>query len=145
MTTAEDAKTKPSALDPDALEVAPGTKHENLEGWVPEFAHQREIFEAFDKAFDYRGDVTLTLKDGSKVEGYIFDRKTGSSLEDSLVRLFPVNANEKRSVKYAEIARLEFTGKDRAAGKHWEAWVKQYNDKKSRGEKNIALHPEALD
>ena len=145
MKTAEEAKTKPAALDPDALEVAPGTKHENLEGWVPELANQREIFEAFDKAFDYRGDVTLTLKDGSKVEGYIFDRKTGSSLEDSLVRLFPVNANEKRSVKYAEIARLEFTGKDRAAGKHWEAWVKQYNEKKARGEKDIALHPEALD
>jgi hypothetical protein len=143
--TAEVSREQPKVLDPDALEVAPGTKHENLEGWVPEMATQQEIFDAFDKAFDYRGDVTLTLKDGSKIDGYIFDRKTGKSLDDSVVRLFPVNADEKRSVKYADIARLEFTGKDRAAGKHWESWVKQYNEKKARGEKNIALHPEALD
>jgi len=48
-------------------------------------------------------------------------------------------------VSYAEIARLEFSGKDRAAGKHWEAWVQKYNEKKAAGEKNIALVPEALD
>src|SRR6187402_3681519 len=137
--------TKPVILNPDALEVAPGTKHENLEGWVPEFAREKEIFEAFDKAFDYRGDVTLTLKNGEKVEGYIFDRRTGQSLADSHVRLFPAASNEKRSIGYAEIARLEFSGKDRAAGKHWEAWVKQYNEKKARGEKNIALHPDELE
>ena len=46
---------------------------------------------------------------------------------------------------YAEIARLEFSGKDRAAGKHWEDWVKAYNEKKAAGEKNIALAPEALE
>jgi hypothetical protein len=40
---------------------------------------------------------------------------------------------------YAEIARLEFSGKDRAAGKHWEDWVKAYNEKKAAGEKNIAM------
>jgi hypothetical protein len=48
-------------------------------------------------------------------------------------------------VSYAEIARIEFTGKDRAAGKHWEAWLQKYAEKKAAGEKNIALHPEALD
>ena len=46
---------------------------------------------------------------------------------------------------YAEIARLEFGGKDRAASKHWEDWVKKYNEKKAAGEKNIALHPEVLE
>ena len=53
---------------------------------------------------------------------------------------FAPNAPEKRKVSYAEIARLEFSGKDRAAGKHWEDWVKAYNEKKAAGEKNIALH-----
>ena len=48
-------------------------------------------------------------------------------------------------MSYAEIARLEFTGKDRAAGKHWEDWVRSYNEKKAAGEKNIALVPEALE
>jgi hypothetical protein len=48
-------------------------------------------------------------------------------------------------VSYAEIARLEFSGKDRAAGKHWVDWVKAYNEKKAAGEKNIALVPDKLD
>ena len=61
------------------------------------------------------------------------------------MQYFTPNAPEKRKVSYAEIARLEFTGKDRAAGKHWEDWVKKYNEKKAAGEKNIALVPEALE
>jgi hypothetical protein len=125
--------------------LAPGTKHENLEGWIPELASEQEIFEALEKAFDYRGDVSLTLTDGSKIEGYIFDRRTGNSLENSFIRLFPANSKEKVSVPYAQITRLEFSGKDRAAGRHWEAWVQQYEQKKAAGEKNIGLHPEKLD
>ena len=56
-----------------------------------------------------------------------------------------MNSTEKVQVVYADIARLEFSGKDRAAGKHWESWVEQYNKKKAAGEKNIALHPDKLD
>ena len=100
---------------------------------------------ALEKAFDYRGDVTLTLKSGERIEAYIFNRSTGATLADSWVQYFTPKATEKRKVSYAEIARLEFTGKDRAAGKHWEDWVKAYNEKKAAGEKNIALHPEALE
>lgn len=134
-----------AALNPDELEVAPGAHHEDLEGWIPELASESEVRDALEKAFDYRGDVTITLKSGERLEAYIFDRKTGSTLADSYVRLFPVDSPEKRQIVYGEIARLEFTGKDRAAGKHWEDWVKKYNEKKARGEKNIGLHPESLD
>ena len=55
-------------------------RHENLEGWIPELATDAEIFDAFEKAFDYRGDIVITRKDGEKIEGYIFDRKAGKSL-----------------------------------------------------------------
>jgi Zn/Cd-binding protein ZinT len=129
----------------ETLEVAPGFVHENLEGWIPEFAGDEEIRQAFEKAFDYRGDVTLTLKSGERIEAYIFNRQTGPTLAESFVQYFTPNATDKRKVSYAEIARLEFTGKDRAAGKHWEAWVEKYNAKKAAGEKNIALVPEALE
>jgi hypothetical protein len=61
------------------------------------------------------------------------------------VQYFTPGAPEKRRVSYAEIARLEFSGKDRAAGKHWEDWVKKYNEKKAAGETNIALTPDALE
>ena len=129
----------------EALELAPGTEHQQLEGWIPEMASEDEVRAALEKAFDYRGDVSITLKSGKKIEAYIFNRHTGASLADSWVQYFVPNAPDKRKVSYADIARLEFSGKDRAAGKHWEDWVKAYNEKKAAGEKNIGLHPDALE
>lgn len=132
------------AANPDSLEVAPGTAHENLEGWIPQLASDEEIRSALEKAFDYRGDVTITRKDGSRIEGYLFDRRSAGTLKDSLVRLYPKNSQEKILISYADIAALAFTGRDTAAGKSWEAWMKKYAEKKAAGEKNIALHPEPL-
>jgi hypothetical protein len=141
--SASEHQTKP--LDPESLELAPGTEHEVLEGWVPALASEQEIVHALEKAFDYRGDVTITRKDGSVVEGYIFDRRTGPSLAESYVRLFPKDSPEKMTIAYSEIAGLAFTGKDRAAGASWEAWVKKWNEKRAAGEKGFGLHPEKLD
>ena len=129
----------------EALEIAPGTVHEKLEGWIPQLAGDEDLRQALEKAFDYRGDVTITLKSGQRIEAYIFNRQTGATLADSYVQYFTPSAPEKRKLGYADIARLEFSGKDRAAGKHWEDWVKAYNEKKAAGEKNIALVPDALE
>lgn len=139
------AAGEPQNSDPDSLEVAPGFIHEKLEGWVPELATEEEIRRAFEKAFDFRGDVTITRKDGSKVEGYIFDRRTGSTLADSIVRLFPKDADQKVTVAYSDIAALAFTGRDTAAGKSYEAWVRKYWEKRAAGEQNIAIAPEPLE
>ena len=98
--TGQKGATTPQ-LDPDSLELAPGTKHENLEGWAPVLGSDAEVLDALEKAFDYRGDVTITCKDGSSVEGYIFDRKTGASLDQSWVRFFPKDSPEKRSLAYS--------------------------------------------
>ena len=133
------------ALNPDTLEVAPGTVHEKLEGWVPTLATEDEVRAAFEKAFDFRGDVTITRKDGSKIEGYIFDRRTGRTLADSVVRLFPKDSDTKVSVPYSDIAALAFTGRDTAAGKSYEAWVRKYWEKRAAGEKDIAITPEPLE
>ena len=133
-----------NAMNPDALEVAPGTAHERLEGWIPELAGEEELRVALEKAFDYRGDVTITRKDGSKVEGYLFDRRSAQTLRESLVRLYPKNSNEKVAISYADIGALEFTGRDTAAGRSWEAWMKKYAEKKAAGEKDLSLHPEPL-
>ena len=109
-------------------------------------ATDAEIRSALEKAFDYRGDITITRKDGSAVEGYLFDRRsTGPALSDSVVRLIPKDCDEKVSICYSDVARLEFTGRDTAAGKSFETWVKKYQEKKAAGEKNIGLEPEKLD
>ena len=131
--------------NPEELEHVPGRERENLEGWIPQLAGEQEIHAALEKAFDYRGDITVTLKSGEKIEGYIFDRRAGKSLADSVVRLYPKSGNEKLSIRYADVAALAFTGKDTAAGKSWEAWMKKYREKKAAGESNIGLHPEALE
>ena len=142
MTGPADGKT---IKDADSLEVAPGFAHEKLEGWVPELASDEEVRQALEKAFDYRGDVTITRKDGSKVEGYVFDRRTGKSLQDSAVRLFPKDSDKKISIPYSDIAALAFTGRDTAAGKSFEAWVRKYWEKKAAGEKNIGIQAETLE
>jgi hypothetical protein len=134
-----------SHLNPDEIEVAAGREREQLEGWVPELATDAEIREALEKAFDYRGDITITRKDGSKVEGYLFDRRSGFSLVDSFVRIIPSTEKTKVNVAYADIAAIAFTGRDTAAGKTFEAWVAKYWAKKAAGEKNIQIEPEKLD
>jgi hypothetical protein len=131
--------------NPDALEVAPGTAHEKLEGWIPDLASEADVRQALEKAFDYRGDVTITRKDGSKVEGYIFDRRTGPTLKDSFVRIIPANKREKLSIPYSEIAALKFSDRDPAAGKSFEAWIRKYWEKRAAGEKNIQIAPEPLE
>ena len=134
-----------STSDPDLLDVAEGTVHEKIEGWIPSLATEEDLREALEKAFDYRGDVTITRQDGSRVEGYIFDRRSGSTLETSVVRLIPQNSNEKIAIPYSDIAALAFTGRDTAAGKSWEAWVRKYWGKKAAGEKGIGIQADSLD
>jgi hypothetical protein len=136
----------PKLSNADETEEQLGAVHENLQGWVPTLATEEEIRAAFDKAFDYRGDLTITLKDGQKIEGYIFDRRAESPrLSECVVRVMPKNHPDRVSIPYNNIAALAFTGKDTAAGKSFEAWVKKYKEKKAAGEKNIGIESEPLE
>jgi len=130
---------------PDEMEVAQGREREQLEGWVPELASDAEVRDALEKAFDYRGDITITRKDSSQVQGYLFDRRTGATLAESFVRIMPTGQPGRLSIAYSDIAAIAFTGRDTAAGKSFDAWVKKYWEKKSAGEKNIQIEPEKLD
>jgi hypothetical protein len=129
----------------EILEVAPGAEHEQLEGWIPSLATEEEIRQALEKAFKYRGDVTITRRNGDRLECYIFDRRYGATLADSVVRVIPKDSTERVSIPYSDIAGLSFSGRDTAAGKSWDAWIRKYWEKKMAGEKNISLEPEALE
>jgi len=132
-------------LNPDEMEHAAGREREVLEGWIPNLATEGEVREALEKAFDYRGDITLTLKGGQRVEGYLFDRRPGADLQTSTVRIIPNQEKTRVSIAYSEIAALTFSGRDTAAGKTFDAWVKKYQEKKAAGEKNIQIEPERLE
>ena len=130
---------------PDELEVVPGFERENLQGWIPKLATEADVRAVIEKAFDYRGDVTITRKDGGEITGYLFDRRIGPTLETSVVRLMLATSNDRPAIPYSEIAAIAFTGRDTAAGKSYEAWVKKYWEKRAQGEKNISIEPEALE
>jgi hypothetical protein len=134
-----------STLNPEELEVAPGRAKESVEGWVPELATEQDLREALEKAFDYRGDVCLTLKNTRSIEGYVFDRVTGDSLANSFVRIISKDSGERMKIAYQEISALAFTGRDTAAGKSWEAWVKKYWQKKATGAPGASLQPDSHD
>jgi hypothetical protein len=129
----------------DELEVVPGFERENLQGWIPQLATEADVRAVIEKAFDYRGDVTVTCKNGSAITGYLFDRRIGPTLAESVVRLMLAGSNERPAIPYSEIAAIAFTGRDTAAGKSYEAWVKKYWEKRAKGEKNISIEPEALE
>jgi hypothetical protein len=135
--------------NPDEIEHAEGRERENLEGWIPALATEAEVREALEKAFDYRGDITVTRKDGTSVEGYLYDRRQEPTLEASLIRIIPTprpgQPVERMMISYADIAALNFSGRDSAAGKTFDAWVKKYWEKKAAGETNIQIAPERLD
>lgn len=89
---------------------------------------------ALDEAFGYRGDVTIITKDARRIEGYIFDLRSGKSFEESCVRILTGTSDERVVVRYNEIQSLEFSGRDTAAGKSWENWLRKYAQKKVAGE-----------
>jgi hypothetical protein len=138
------SESSAAPADPNVLEVVPGVQREKLEGWVPALATPEELRSALEQAFDYRGDVLIMRKDGSKIEGYIFDRRSGPTLTDSYVRVLAKEGGGKLSVSYSDIAALAFTGRDMAAGKGWETWVRHYWEKKAAGE-SASLQPERLE
>ncbi len=134
-----------ASLSDTADHVTARKEPENLEGWIPPLASPEDIVEALEMAFSYRGDVTIHTRQGQIIEGYIFDRGGhGRGLENSYVRLYPKGSTEKVRVAYSAITRLEFSGRDAAAGKSFQTWLKKYQEKKAAGETNIRIDPEEL-
>lgn len=116
----------------------------SLQGLVATRDDERALLAALEQAFDYRGDVTLTLTDGTSVFGYVFDRRRGVGLSASSVRLLTPESNERVVVPFDRIARVEFTGRDTAAGKSFATWIKRYVEKKLAGQK-ASIESEPLD
>jgi hypothetical protein len=121
-----------------------GSDTASLAGFSADLADDATRFDVLEKAFDYRGDVALTLVGGAKVEGYLFDRRRGKGAEDSYIRVMAAQGGEKVKVPYHAVARIEFSTRDPAAGKSFETWVKKYIEKKTRGEA-ANLESESLD
>jgi transcriptional antiterminator Rof (Rho-off) len=93
----------------------------SLEGREFKPVSLEETIESVELAFDYRGDVTLTLQSGESVTGYIFNRQTLT--DGSYLELFSADRPDAWRISYLDIATIAFTGEDTANGKSWETWV----------------------
>ena len=102
------------------------------------------LSDALEAARDYRGDVTLELADGTVVEGFIYDRTHGTNAAESRVRMLPKDGGPRVTILQDRITAVAFTGKDAAAGKTWENWVRRYAEKRLAGEK-ACIESEKLD
>ncbi|TAJ09503.1 MAG: hypothetical protein EPO61_05435 [Nitrospirae bacterium] len=100
-----------------------GSEAQSLEGRIFRPANPKELAEAVEQAFDYRGDITLVLASGATIEGYLFNRTpTGSR---PFLQMFPKGQSDERMIEYADIVSISFSGKDTASGKSWESWVEK--------------------
>jgi hopanoid biosynthesis associated radical SAM protein HpnH len=110
-----------------------------------EVATPDKLADGLEQAFDYRGDVTIKLRTGDQLDGYIFDREQSGDPGTAKIRIMLKSDRRKVTIPYSQIERLAFTGRDMADGRSWEAWVKKYTESKAAGKKNIELVPEAID
>ena len=93
-----------------------------LEGWTPEIGGGLTLEEVVERAFDYRGNVTVVRTDGAEVEGYLFNRC--GDVAAPFVELFDGNGDGPLTIRYAEIRTIRFTGRDTAAGNSYAAWLR---------------------
>lgn len=87
-----------------------------------------EIHDQIEAAFDYRGHVTLTLADGSAVEGYVYNRDLRAA--EPYVELFVKNSDERRRIPVKALKAVGLTGEDCAAGKSFEDYQKKKSAEK---------------
>lgn len=88
---------------------------------------------AIAAACDYRGDVTVHLGSGDPIAGYLYDVVRPDEA-GGVVRLLPQDGGSRVTVPIGEIAGIEFSGRDTAAGKSFDTWVRKYAEKKLAGE-----------
>jgi len=93
-----------------------------LEGWSPQIGPTLSLAEVVDKAFDYRGNVTVVRTDGSETEGYLFNRNADAAVP--FVQMFDVSGEGPYTIAYHDIRTIRFTGRDTAAGNSYAAWLR---------------------
>jgi hypothetical protein len=93
-----------------------------LEGWDPGPLDGAALAEAVERAFDYRGDVTLVRRDGGELLGYLFNRNV--DVPAPYVQLYASEGGAPVTIPYADIRSIRFTGRDMAAGNSYAAWLR---------------------
>jgi hypothetical protein len=94
----------------------------SLQGWDPGTVDGPELSYVVERAFDYRGDVTVVGRDGREIVGYLFNRN--ADVREPFVELFERDRGDRITIAYGEIRSIRFTGRDTAAGNSYAAWLR---------------------
>ena len=102
-----------------------------LEGWDPGSLHGDTLADVVERAFDYRGDVTIVRRDGDELVGYLFNRDADA--RPPFVQVFAASGGDPVTISYADIRSIRFTGRDTAAGNSYAAWLRSREAAKTGG------------
>lgn len=102
-----------------------------LEGWDPGPVEGSALAEVIERAFDYRGDVTIVRRDGNELVGYLFNRDPEAATP--FVQVFAAAGGDPLTIPYADIRSIRFTGRDMAAGTSYAAWLRSREAAKAAG------------
>ena len=97
---------------------------ESLEGHRFQAESEAVLRKIIGQVCDYRGDVTIFLNTGERINGYVFDRQEGIPVP--YIKMFLPDRTDPFIVKYQDIAEIEFSGEDTAFGRSWEDWAKKW-------------------
>ena len=96
----------------------------------------RDLADQIEKAFHYRGDVTLRLSGGRSLTGYLFNR-SGEGTE-TFVQMMLAEGAASVSIPCREIEEVVLSGPDAADGKSYEAWKAKKNGERKREAERVA-------
>ena len=71
------------------------------------------VDELIERAFQYRGDVTIQTDDGKSLTGYLFNRNARA--RQPFVQMFETGTGREVSIPYDDITHVLLTGRDAAA------------------------------
>mgnify|MGYP001595051090 CR=1 FL=1 len=76
--------------------------------------HPPELLRQVEAAYDYRGHVSIVLKDGKTLEGFVFNRiKQSPRVPDGdYIDVMVKDCEEKRRLRFDEIASIGLSGKN---------------------------------
>ena len=82
----------------------------------------KDVEDLVERAFHYRGDVTIRTIDGGSLTGYLFNRDVRTS--EPFALMFETETGREIRIPYRDITQVLFTGRDVAAAsvKHFEAF-----------------------
>jgi len=83
--------------------------------------------EQVENAFKYSGNVTVTLSDNSKVEGYLYNREyeNARASDENFIDLYLAGSGDHARYNLFQVVSVELTGEDLAAGKSYQEWLEK--------------------